>query len=348
MPSFHGAQVPRSSPRLSVDDSLAEWFLDGKARPHSQTESTEFFGIGERASSTGEDDDENVVAIARRRGPRTISPEKATVVPHCSGQRSTCCLRGKSDKTYLPVDALEERQIRFTRSFSNPCLLHAELQRSVCMENTLAVCQCDLQNLRCYFRANPLEPRHERIIPLSRRLTDLSAEALECSFDRTVPGAMDIFSEAAGCIELLSELLQQGSVLEKRSREFDAMDISEHAGASVNTTNIAPETAAPLAEQLSRPLPSSDLPTLRPQQAIEMVAGPSLGETPMTTMAASSFVDGAGDVSGSVAGGDAEECNFDDFHAKHESFFWQAVGCVTADLIISDQLVGVWQTPHLL
>merc|ERR1719419_852005 len=55
--------------------------------------------------------------------------------------------------------------------------------------------------------SNPLACQESSILGFSVRLEEIIAEALQCSCDRDVPGAMEIFEEASASMECVAGLL---------------------------------------------------------------------------------------------------------------------------------------------
>mmetsp|Transcript_38029 Transcript_38029/g.75397 ORF Transcript_38029/g.75397 Transcript_38029/m.75397 type:complete len:235 (-) Transcript_38029:96-800(-) len=78
------------------------------------------------------------------------------------------------------------------------------------LEASLANCTNELEELQMKYEgggADDMKPLFVRALDLSWRLVDLSAEALECSCSRNVPGSMDVYEQTGAAMDSIAVLL---------------------------------------------------------------------------------------------------------------------------------------------
>jgi len=93
------------------------------------------------------------------------------------------------------------------RSLTPPRL---QREKSLNLEASLANCCNELEELQTKYEsvdADGLRPLFAKASDLSWRLMDLSAEALECSCSRDVPGSMDVYTQTFSAMDDVASLL---------------------------------------------------------------------------------------------------------------------------------------------
>eukprot|EP00927_Polykrikos_kofoidii_P048775 TRINITY_DN4298_c0_g1_i2.p1 TRINITY_DN4298_c0_g1~~TRINITY_DN4298_c0_g1_i2.p1 ORF type:complete len:348 (+),score=76.79 TRINITY_DN4298_c0_g1_i2:114-1046(+) len=113
----------------------------------------------------------------------------------------------------LPGDMLD-RQAGVAKFASNPHPSQCHRETFLNIQESLSVCKRNLQDLQ--FQSMEHSPRtfQAMIGRLGQKLTDLAGEALEKAFDRTVPGAMEVFQETVSTIDLLPDLVKLPQLFE--------------------------------------------------------------------------------------------------------------------------------------